>query len=265
MTTLDAQLWRAAQTLAREVDALRVRAPVTHVYNPLRYAAAPHREYLRRYAASKKRMMFLGMNPGPYGMAQTGVPFGEVGQVRDWLGICAPVGGPERVHPKRPIEGFACKRSEVSGARLWGALASVTARAERFFAERFVANYCPLVFMEQSGKNRTPDSCAPDERAALYAACDRHLADAGARVRAGVGDRCRQVRRAARAQRRWPARAYGSEPSCIRRPRVRANRGWASKPTSSSRAGVEAVAINVLRSKKNFTARAATRRRTTRN
>jgi single-strand selective monofunctional uracil DNA glycosylase len=173
--TLDAQLWRAAQTLARDVDALSFSAPVTHVYNPLRYAAAGHREYLKRYAASPKRVLLLGMNPGPYGMAQTGVPFGEVSHVRDWLGICTAVEAPEHLHPKRPIEGFACKRSEVSGARVWGALAERYGTPDRFFAERFIANYCPLVFMEQSGKNFTPDRLRADERAALYAACDRHL------------------------------------------------------------------------------------------
>jgi single-strand selective monofunctional uracil DNA glycosylase len=173
--TLDAQLWRAAQTLAREVDALSFGPPVTYVYNPLRYAAAAHREYLRRYATTKKRVVLLGMNPGPYGMAQTGVPFGEVSHVRDWLGICAAVEAPERVHPKRPIEGFACTRSEVSGARLWGALAERYGTPDRFFAQRFIANYCPLVFMEQSGKNFTPDKLRAEERAALYAACDRHL------------------------------------------------------------------------------------------
>ena len=36
-----------------------------------------------------KRVVFLGMNPGPFGMAQVGVPFGEVAAVRDWLRIDA--------------------------------------------------------------------------------------------------------------------------------------------------------------------------------
>lgn len=173
--SLDAELWRAAQALARDVDALCFGRPVTHVYNPLRYAGAAHREYLRRYAGKKKRIVFVGMNPGPYGMAQTGIPFGEVRLVREWLGIHAAIGKPEREHAKRPIEGFDCKRSEVSGARLWGAFAERHATPERFFAERFVANYCPLVFMEASGKNYTPDRLPEAERTALYAACDRHL------------------------------------------------------------------------------------------
>jgi single-strand selective monofunctional uracil DNA glycosylase len=171
----DEQLWRAAQELARAVDALRFGPPVTHVYNPLRYAAAAHREYLRRYGAGKKRVLFLGMNPGPFGMAQTGVPFGEVTLVRDWLGIHEKVGKPAPEHPKRPVEGFDCARSEVSGARLWGALAERYGSPERFFRDRFIANYCPLVFMEESGRNRTPDKLPPAERDALYAACDRHL------------------------------------------------------------------------------------------
>jgi single-strand selective monofunctional uracil DNA glycosylase len=174
-TADEGALWRAASELAAEVDALSFAAPVTHVYNPLRYAAAPHREYVQRYGAGKKRVILLGMNPGPYGMAQTGVPFGEVSLVRDWLGIAAPVGTPDPSHPKRPIEGFGCTRSEVSGARLWGALAARYATPDRFFADRFIANYCPLVFMEQSGKNRTPDKLWPTERALLYEACDRHL------------------------------------------------------------------------------------------
>ena len=176
MTTgLDAVLWRSAQRLAREVDALSFEAPVTHVYNPLRYAARAHREYLRRYGAAPKRQLYLGMNPGPWGMAQTGIPFGEVSVVRDWLGISAAIGKPAREHLKRPVEGFACARSEVSGARLWGAFAGRYGEPQRFFRERFVANYCPLVFMEASGRNRTPNDLRVAERNALYPACDRHL------------------------------------------------------------------------------------------
>jgi single-strand selective monofunctional uracil DNA glycosylase len=108
-------------------------------------------------------------------MAQTGVPFGEVALARDWLGIDGRVGKPANEHPNRPIEGFACRRSEVSGQRLWGWAKQRFGRPERFFERFFVWNYCPLVFMEQSGRNRTPDKLAAEERAALYAACDRAL------------------------------------------------------------------------------------------
>jgi single-strand selective monofunctional uracil DNA glycosylase len=161
--------------LRGEVDALRFRAPVTHVYNPLDYAASCHAGYLRTYGGGRKRVIFLGMNPGPFGMAQTGVPFGEVSLVRDWLELEAAVGRPAREHPKRPIQGFACDRSEVSGRRLWGAVRDHFGTPRNFFAGHFVANYCPLVFMEASGRNRTPDKLPPSERDPLFDICDRHL------------------------------------------------------------------------------------------
>lgn len=172
---IDERLWREAQKLSDALEAIEFGAPVTHVYNPLRYAARPHREYLRRYASGKKQIVLLGMNPGPFGMAQTGVPFGEIAHVRDFLGIEAAVDKPDNEHPARPIEGFQCKRSEVSGARLWGALAARHKSADKLFEQRFVANYCPLVFMEASGKNRTPDKLPKNEQQALLAACDAHL------------------------------------------------------------------------------------------
>jgi len=171
-----AVLREATAELCAELKPLKFGAPVTHVYNPLVYAQKAHDLYLERYGSSPKRILYLGMNPGPYGMAQTGVPFGEVSLVRDWLGIDAPVGKPSRVHPKRPIEGFACKRSEVSGARLWGALKTRYQSPQRFFKHAFIANYCPLVFMEDSGRNRTPDKLPRPERERLFAACDRYLA-----------------------------------------------------------------------------------------
>lgn len=169
------RLIAATRRLRREVQGMAFAAPVSHVYNPIEYAKRPHHAYLRRYATGPRRVVFLGMNPGPFGMAQTGVPFGEVSRVRDWLGIDEPVGQPPRPNPKRPIQGFACTRSEVSGARLWGAVAQHFGSPERFFAQHFVANYCPLIFMEESGRNCTPDKLPVAERETLFAACDDFL------------------------------------------------------------------------------------------
>ena len=161
--------------LTRELARLRFAAPVTHVYNPLEYARRPHAAYLRRYARAPLSVLFVGMNPGPFGMAQTGVPFGEVALVRDWLGIEEPVEKPAREHPKRPVEGFACRRSEVSGARLWGAIRAHYEKPERFLRDAFITNYCPLLFMEASGKNRTPNQLPAHEREPLFRACDEQL------------------------------------------------------------------------------------------
>ena len=149
--------------------------PVTHVYDPLGYAWRGHDAYLRRYGDGPRRVVFLGMNPGPFGMAQTGVPFGDVTAVRDWLGIEAKIDRPSDEHPKRPVLGFDCPRAEVSGTRLWGAIADHFGTPERFFRDHLLTNYCPLVFVEASSRNRTPDKLPAAEREPLYAACDRHL------------------------------------------------------------------------------------------
>jgi single-strand selective monofunctional uracil DNA glycosylase len=174
-TPIPEALLAAARWLRAETGRLKFAAPVTHVYNPLVYAWAPYEAYLRRFGGARRRIIFLGMNPGPFGMAQTGVPFGEIAAVRDWLRIECPVGKPDREHPERLVTGFACGRSEVSGRRLWGLFAERFGTPERFFSEHIVMNYCPLAFLESSGRNRTPGKLPASEKAALFAACDRHL------------------------------------------------------------------------------------------
>jgi single-strand selective monofunctional uracil DNA glycosylase len=169
-------LLEAAQRMSRQLAALHFPPPVAHVYDPLRYAWAAYEQYVRRFGRPPKRVVLVGMNPGPFGMMQTGVPFGEVAAVRDWMGIRARIEKPEREHARRGIEGFECRRSEVSGRRLWGWAAQRFGSAERFFADWFVLNYCPLALLEESGRNFTPDKLPGALLAQLYDACDRHLA-----------------------------------------------------------------------------------------
>lgn len=168
------QLVAAAAQLAQAVDALPFSAPVTHVYNPLDYAWACHEQYLRRFGEGSKRIVFLGMNPGPFGMTQIGVPFGEIAAARDWLQLNAAIGKPVFENPQRPVEGWACSRSEVSGRRLWGLFAERFGAADAFFAGHFVANYCPLAFFA-GARNLTPDKLRGSEVAPLFMACDTHL------------------------------------------------------------------------------------------
>lgn len=165
-----------SRRLCADVEALTFGDPVAFVYNPLTYAKAPHEAYLRRFGGAHKQTVLLGMNPGPWGMAQTGVPFGDVGFVRDWLGISNTVKRPESEHPKRPVLGFDSKRSEVSGSRLWGWAKERYREPEAFFKKFFVINYCPLAFLEETGRNRTPDKLPIAERRLLEQACDRALA-----------------------------------------------------------------------------------------
>jgi len=177
-STISRDLIRAAKSLCNEVEAMTFSSPVTHVYNPLSYAWRPHETYLTKFGSTRKTVIFLGMNPGPFGMVQTGVPFGEIAAVRDWMDIRAPVRTPKDQHPRRPIEGFECQRSEVSGRRLWGWAAQRFGAAESFFGDWFVLNYCPLALLEATGRNFTPDKLPATLLNQIYAACDRHLAAA---------------------------------------------------------------------------------------
>ncbi len=166
---------QAARHLNTALADLRFSPPVTHVYNPLEYALRTHQAYVERYASTSKRVLFLGMNPGPFGMAQTGVAFGEIAAVQQWMQLTIDVDRPPNEHPKRPVLGAACKRSEVSGRRLWGWAARRFGSPDAFFRQCFVVNYCPLIFLEESGKNRTPDKVPAAEMAAVEIACLAHL------------------------------------------------------------------------------------------
>lgn len=158
-----------------DLGALRFPPPITHVYNPLEYARQPHDLYLERYGQGPKEVVLVGMNPGPWGMVQTGVPFGEISVVTQWLGILGEVGQPEKPHPKRPVEGYSCRRSEVSGKRLWGWAKETYKTPQRFFERFMVFNYCPLVFWDSDGRNKTPNTLKAAQRKPLHDACDRAL------------------------------------------------------------------------------------------
>lgn len=165
-----------ARALGKAAGRCTFEPPVAHVYNPLDYAFDAHRQYLERYCRREADILLVGMNPGPWGMAQTGVPFGEVSLVRDWLGISTGVTVPAAQHPKRPIQGFACSRSEVSGQRVWGWAQERFGTPDAFFRRFFIWNHCPLAFLEESGRNRTPNHLPAAERKPLYRVCDRALA-----------------------------------------------------------------------------------------
>jgi single-strand selective monofunctional uracil DNA glycosylase len=232
----EAKLLAAADALARRVDALDFGGAAAFVYNPLVYAREGYAAYARRYGAGPKDVVLVGMNPGPFGMVQTGVPFGHVGLVRDWMGIDVAIGRPPREHPKRPVTGFACTRSEVSGARLWGWARERFGRAEDFFARFFVLNYCPLAFVEESGRNLTPDKLAAAERSGLFAACDEALAEAvdalAPRHLLGIGAFA-AARVEGLAARRGIATGSIPHPSPAS---PAANRGWSAAAESSLRA-----------------------------
>lgn len=211
------------------VEALRpleFTLPISHIYNPLEYARTAYDLYLERYGTGSKEIVLLGMNPGPWGMAQTGIPFGEIDMVKNWLNIRVPVGRPAAVHPKKPVNGFDCTRSEVSGRRLWGWARKRFESPENFCRRFFVANYCPLLFVETGGRNRTPNAIRATERKPLLDACDRALQQTVAvlspRFVVGVGEfAAARARIALGAREVVVGRINHPSPA-----NPRANRGW---------------------------------------
>jgi single-strand selective monofunctional uracil DNA glycosylase len=226
----------ASRRLSREVGQLRFSPPVRFIYNPLLYAQEPAELYLQRYGSGRKSVVLLGMNPGPWGMAQTGVPFGEVSLVRDWLGIEGKVMAPVTpTHPRVPVRGFDCPRSEVSGSRLWGLIRDLFGDARAYARSWLVANYCPLLFLDGNGRNITPDRIPAHNRAALYAVCDRFLETVLQVTRpgwlVGVGTFARQ--RAAAVLAGLPDRRLAARIGIATIPHPspaspQANRGWAA-------------------------------------
>ncbi len=190
----------AARALSATLARGRYGPPVAAVYDPLDYAWEPFADYVRRYVAPE-RTLLLGMNPGPWGMAQTGVPFGEIHAVRDFLQVDGRIGAPPSAHPARPVLGWACARSEVSGARFWGWARARYHTPAAFFAHYVVLPWCPLMFLDAAGRNLTPDRLTAADRAPLESACDANLARWVAALRpvacVGIGrlaaDRLRRV------------------------------------------------------------------------
>ncbi|KAK5933811.1 hypothetical protein CgunFtcFv8_014263 [Champsocephalus gunnari] len=224
--------------------------PVRHIYNPLEYAWDTHRCYVHRYCRPGQRILFLGMNPGPFGMAQTGVPFGEVSSVVDWLQITGEVGHPQDEHPKRRITGLACTQKEVSGARFWGFFRKLCGEPALFFQHCFVHNLCPLMFLGASGKNLTPPELPAGEREALLALCDVALCQAvealGVSMVIGVGRVAEQRARKALSAAGVRVRVEGIMHPSPRNPR--ANKGW----EEVARAKLEELGVLSLLNKDNL-------------
>lgn len=181
MTRAATSLQQIARRLARQLDALAWPTP-SHVYDPLVYAWDGYAQFLQRFGEAKGRVLIVGMNPGPWGMAQTGVPFGNVSAVRDWFRIDTKLARalPEQ-HPKYPILGMACTRDEGSGKRLWGWAAARVGTPEAFFERFFTWNYCPLLFLGQ-GHNLIPSALSAAEQRQLQGPCDAALRGAVERL-----------------------------------------------------------------------------------
>ncbi|MDX1612095.1 MAG: single-stranded DNA-binding protein, partial [Candidatus Thermoplasmatota archaeon] len=167
----------AAQRLSKACDGLTFQHPVAHVYNPLSYAWDGQRQYIERFAYDPlpRPVLFVGMNPGPWGMGQTGVPFGDVDKVQA-MGIEEiEVQQPAEPLDKRPVDGLDCHRNEVSGTRLYTGLQAVYGTLQEAYQHLFIVNYCPLLFYDEDARNLTPPRLRKADREAIFEVCQEHL------------------------------------------------------------------------------------------
>jgi single-strand selective monofunctional uracil DNA glycosylase len=166
----------ATKTLNQQLEDFHFKNKVDSYYNPLEYAWPVHEEYLRKFGSDTKEAFMLGMNPGPWGMAQTGVPFTDPYIARDWMNLPErEVGTPDNERSDRPVQGWESDRKEASGQKLHGFFRTLYGNLEDFFEIGFVANYCPLVMFSEEGTNLTPEDLLKEDRVPLFEACDPYI------------------------------------------------------------------------------------------
>ena len=192
-----AELTRAAAGLRDDSEDLARRLEVEGVadcvYNPLMYAWEIHEEFIRISGGEGAQTILLGMNPGPHGMGQMGIPFAATSVVRDLLGISGiDVDKPAVTHPRRPVNGLSHPKEEVSGTRLWGLLQDRYGSARQIFQNVFLVNHCPLMILDgPRGTNITPNNVSGPSVHDLLERCDQHLREAvialGAEEVIGIG------------------------------------------------------------------------------
>ena len=189
------------------------------------------------------------MNPGPCPSGWTQDALSARSPQLWWMSIDGPVRRPKHQHPKRPIEGFDCKRSEV-GRRLWGWPNPASALPTRSSAIGSCS--CPVVFLEASGPTSRSGQAAGE--AADRSVCgigDRHLAAALTELRPEWAIGGAPSRRSASAlcskahnwTARWRAGLHRADPAPEPRASPAANRGWseaAERQLSRAWCGVQA-------------------------
>ena len=185
-----AELSRAAARLRDDAEELARRTEsegvADCVYNPLMYAWDIHEEFIRISGGSGAKTILMGMNPGPHGMGQMGIPFAATSVVRDLLGISG------ISHSRRPVNGLVHPKEEVSGTRLWGLLQDRYGDAEQIFQNVFIVNHCPLMILQgPRGTNVTPNNVSGPVVRDLLERCDQHLMEVvialGAEQVVGIG------------------------------------------------------------------------------
>ena len=141
------------------------------VWNPGSYGAPWHRVFREIYPLRERPILMFGLNPGPYGMGQTGIPFTDVRRLRQCLPKMALTLRERGREPRVPglaprsLRRFFTREFESSAVRVYRFLELGWGSAEKGWRSVGVANSCPLLFLDPEGRNQTPavrgDQAAP--------------------------------------------------------------------------------------------------------
>jgi len=176
----------ATRLLSARLEPVRAALPAAGLkavaaIDPTSYAFGNYTRFMQLAASGPRLALFVGMNPGPHGMAQTGIPFGDVDTARVLLG------GADTIDPLPGLraasgaawdcKGLAYHRGEQSGMRLWSALSQLCGSPQAALERCCIVNYCPLYMVGPELENITPSDLPRrhDITRALEAACDEHL------------------------------------------------------------------------------------------
>jgi single-strand selective monofunctional uracil DNA glycosylase len=173
--------------LARSI----ARATGWLVLDPSRYGERWHAPFRRLYPPRARPLLVFGLNPGPYGMAQTGIPFTDLKRLAQGLPRLAAelARSGERLSlpglAPSSLQPFLTRTFESSSVRVHRFLRLAHGSAERAFREVVFVNPCPLLFIDRAlGENRTPADLPRALRAGVDEARVEVVSVAVARLRA---------------------------------------------------------------------------------
>jgi single-strand selective monofunctional uracil DNA glycosylase len=155
--------WKRAARRFEPMARQLARATGWLVLNPGRYGERWHARFRRAYPMSPRPLLVFGLNPGPYGMAQTGVPFTDLKRLESalpglWKDLVAsgePVTRPGLAPPS--LARHLTRTFESSSVRVYRFLERAYGRPELALREVVFVNPCPLLFIDpETGANRTP-------------------------------------------------------------------------------------------------------------
>jgi len=139
--------------------AKEARGAGLQVWNPALYALDIYQEYLTKFPPEPGAILALGLNPGPYGMAQTGIPFTDCRTASGALGMEMTIPGKapdDLISRLKKANGKWRGTYERSSLGMYRFLILAWGDIKTAYRNWFVGNPCPLLFLDPERWNVTP-------------------------------------------------------------------------------------------------------------